>query len=210
MKTAIRHSIAAFGSALDIRELSCGMLRAVSLLIEPGRIVCLSGPSGSGKSRLLRAIADLDPHDGEVWLGTHCQVDTPAHCWRRWVMLVPAESQWWADTVGEHFLEPLPEGLAALGFTHEVLDWQVGRLSSGEKQRLALLRAISHEPRALLLDEPTANLDGETGRRLESWVRQLVRNEGLPVLWVAHDPVQIRRIADRHWRIVGDHLEEAQ
>ncbi len=196
-------------ATLEISELSCGTLRQVSLAVEPGRIVCLSGPSGSGKSRLLRAIADLDPHEGEVRLGPHRQPATPAHCWRRWVMLVPAESQWWADTVGEHFLEPSSEGLAALGFTREVLDWQVSRLSSGEKQRLALLRAVSHEPRALLLDEPTANLDGETSQRLEDWVRSLARAERLPILWVAHDPAQIRRIADRHWRIVADRLEDA-
>lgn len=198
---------AADNATLSIRNLSCGTLRTISLVIEPGRIVCLSGPSGSGKSRLLRAIADLDPHDGEVRLGRHDQLATPAHCWRQWVMLVPAESQWWADTVGEHFLEPSSEGLEALGFTREVLDWQVARLSSGEKQRLALLRAVSHEPRALLLDEPTANLDGDARLRLEARVRNLARGEGMPVLWVAHDPDQIRRIGDQHWRIVGDHLE---
>jgi sulfonate transport system ATP-binding protein len=193
---------------LEIRDLNCGSLRNVSLAVEPGRIVCLSGPSGSGKSRLLRAIADLDAHDGEIRLGKHDQASTPAHCWRQWVMLVPAESQWWADTVAEHFLEPSPEGLRALGFGREVLDWQVSRLSSGEKQRLALLRAVSHEPRALLLDEPTANLDGDMSLRLENWVQGLARTERMPVLWVAHDPAQIHRIATRHFRINDDHLED--
>ncbi len=195
------------GLALDIRELSYGLLQPISLRVEPGEIVCLSGSSGSGKSRLLRAIADLDPHTGEVYLGTHHQANTPAHCWRQWVMLVPAESQWWSDSVAEHFHQPLSVDLQALGFNSEVLDWQVSRLSSGEKQRLALLRAVSHQPRALLLDEPTANLDGDTCLLVEAWLRDLTRSASMPVLWVAHNPAQIERVADQHWRIVDQNLQ---
>ncbi|WBF19286.1 ATP-binding cassette domain-containing protein [Halomonas elongata] len=77
----------------------------------------------------------------------------------------------------------------------------MSRLSSGEKQRLALLRAVAREPEALLLDEPTANLDEATIRRVEAWLVERIRARGWPTLWVAHDTGQIARVADRHWCI---------
>ena len=88
---------------LKLEDISVGELEAVSLSVSTGEIVCLSGASGSGKSRLLRAVADLEPHDGECLLGDVRQSETPAHRWRAQVMMVPAESQWWCETVGEHF-----------------------------------------------------------------------------------------------------------
>lgn len=189
---------------LRLDGVAIGTLADVSLAVRPGEIHCLSGPSGPGKSRLLRAVADLEPHAGQVWLGEVAQSSLPAHAWRARVMLVPAESQWWADSVGEH-LQAAPAGddLAALGFDQAVLEWQVSRLSSGEKQRLALLRALGQGPSALLLDEPTANLDDATTRRVEAWLVERIRQCGWPVIWVAHDLAQIARVADRHWRIDG-------
>ncbi|TLF52534.1 ABC transporter ATP-binding protein [Halomonas urmiana] len=195
--------------ALSLKRLAVGELAEVSLTIAPGEVHCLSGPSGSGKSRLLRAVADLEPHDGEAWLGETAQSSLAGHAWRARVMLVPAESQWWGDTVGEHLADARLDDLETLGFAAEVRDWQVARLSSGEKQRLALVRALSREPSALLLDEPTANLDDATARRVEAWLGARIRERGWPVIWVAHDPAQIDRVADRHWRIVEGRLEEA-
>ena len=199
---------AANADGLRIQGLSIGALKDVSLDVGPGEIVCLSGESGSGKTRLLRAIADLEPHEGEVRLGEERRSEMAAHCWRGRVMLVPAESSWWADRVIDHFMDPAPESLAAFGFDESALEWEVGRLSSGEKQRLAVLRALSHEPRALLLDEPTANLDAETARAVEDWLCEHVREHRIPVIWVAHDRAQIERVADRHFTIRGEQLEE--
>jgi sulfonate transport system ATP-binding protein len=197
--------------SLRLERLAIGELTGVELTLAPGEILCLSGPSGSGKSRLLRAVADLEPHGGDAWLGDVAQASLPAHEWRARVMLVPAESQWWADRVGEH-LPPVDDSadLEALGFSPEVLDWQVARLSSGEKQRLALLRAVSREPSALLLDEPTANLDDATTRRVETWLVGRIRERGWPTLWVAHDPGQIARVANRHRRIDGHRWVDEQ
>ncbi|WP_240618388.1 ABC transporter ATP-binding protein [Halomonas heilongjiangensis] len=196
--------------SLRLDRLGIGELESVDLAVEPGEILCLSGASGAGKSRLLRAVADLEPHRGEVWLGELAQSAVPGHRWRRRVMLVPAESHWWADGVGEHLADPGDRDLEALGFDREVLGWQVSRLSSGEKQRLALLRALCREPAALLLDEPTANLDDATARRVEAWLVERVRERGWPVIWVAHDRAQIGRVARRHLRIHGGGLVEEE
>ena len=194
-------------SRLSVLDLAVGDLRHVAMEIGPGEIVCLSGVSGSGKSRLLRAIADLDPHEGEVRLN-----DTPASAmaadqWRRAVMMVPAESRWWDESVRVHCGEESPEDLQALALEAAVLDWPVSRLSSGEKQRLALYRALSFNPQVLLLDEPTANLDETSKERVEQWLCKRIQRDQLPTLWVAHDTDQIRRVADAHYVIKGDRVE---
>ena len=186
------------------------LLKNCCLSIKAGEIVCLSGASGSGKSRLLRALADLDPHLGQVWLGDKEQQSTPAHLWRQQVRLVPAESQWWFDRVDEHF----PADYSALelpkvGLPEAALSWQVSRLSSGEKQRLALLRALAWPPQVLLLDEPTANLDSATAAQVEHWLVSRIRYQAWPTLWVSHDQQQIDQVADRHYIIRDGRLQEA-
>lgn len=194
-------------TSLSLAAVAVGDLEHLSLTLAPGEITCLSGPSGSGKSRLLRAIADLEPHEGDIRLGDQPQATLTGHDWRRAVMLVPAESQWWAEDVGAHFDHDCQAGLEALGLSSDTLGWQIARLSSGEKQRLALLRALSRRPRALLLDEPTANLDHATTLRCEAWLGAQARQYGMPVLWVAHDQEQIKRVAQHHVRIAGRRLE---
>ncbi|WP_160154600.1 ATP-binding cassette domain-containing protein [Microbulbifer sp. ALW1] len=193
--------------ALSLQRVSIGALQSIDLEIAPGEIVCLSGASGSGKSRLLRAIADLEMHDGEVQLGDTGQSEMPGHRWRAAVMLVPAESAWWHDTVGEHFAGEPEQYLQQLGLNADTLTWRVERLSSGEKQRLALARALSRKPSVLLLDEPTANLDKENTSRVESWLRDTISKHQLPTLWVAHHEDQIARVADRHFHIAGSRIE---
>ncbi len=196
--------------SLFLERVAIGALEDVDLKVAPGEIVCLSGPSGSGKSRLLRAVADLEPHGGSIRLGVAKQNSVAGHYWRRLVMLVPAESAWWFDTVGEHLNKPMPETLCALGFKEETAGWSVSRLSSGEKQRLALARALSREPEVLLLDEPTANLDEESTRQVEDWLLSIIRDRLCPVLWVAHRGDQIRRVASRHFRVDGSRLVQRE
>jgi len=193
---------------LLLESVSVGALSDVSLSVPCGQVVCLSGASGSGKSRLLRAVADLEPHGGRISLAGTGQLDMPAHQWRSRVVMVPADSQWWFDDVGAHFPANTGESLpAALGLPPESMAWSVGRLSSGERQRLALWRALSLEPQALLLDEPTANLDDETTKAIETWLLEEIRQRQLATLWVAHDAAQIQRVANAHYRIHGARLE---
>lgn len=193
---------------LQLSHMSAGLLCDLNLTVEAGQVVCLSGPSGSGKTRLLRALADLDPHEGDVSLKDTHQSEVPASQWRRQVMMVPAESQWWYDTVAEHLPEGDDEGWRELGFSDNPLSWEISRLSTGEKQRLALWRALRQSPRALLLDEPTANLDSRSRQLTEQWLLARIRSDGLPVIWVAHDDDQIARVADRHYVIEGSNLKE--
>lgn len=187
-----------------------GLLAPVDLALAAGEILCLSGPSGAGKSRLLRAIADLEPHSGRLWLdGTPSEAMTPEQ-WRSRVGLLPAESGWWADRVEAHFRHPpAADALAELGFNTAILQQRVDRLSSGERQRLALLRLLANQPRVLLLDEPTANLDPANVRRVEDLLLRYRSARNAALLWVSHDPEQIERIADRHLDLQDGRLHPA-
>lgn len=194
--------------SLELRGLSTRTLRGVNLQIEAG-CATLSGPSGSGKSLLLRSLADLDPHKGEVLLDGRPQDSIPAPDWRRRVAYLPADSQWWADRVGDHFADTPEHLLDALDFSMDVMQWEPARLSSGERQRLALARTLELRPRALLLDEPTANLDRGNGERVEALIaRYLADTDGLAI-WVSHDLEQLARVGSRHFRIQDAHLLEA-
>lgn len=182
----------------------------VDLTVHAGECVCVSGPSGAGKSLLLRAVADLDPHEGRVFLDGVACMDLPAPQWRRRVGLLPAESAWWAERVGDHFADGMDsEPLQRLGFDQKVMNWSVARASTGERQRLALLRLLANQPRALLLDEPTAALDPKNVKAVEALVAEYRARHDAPVIWVSHDPEQIARVAQRHFRIVAGRLEQA-
>lgn len=188
-----------------------------SFSVAHGECVALSGPSGCGKTLLLRALADLDPAEGNVQLDGEERSEMPAPLWRRRVGWLPAESAWWFDVVGDHVEGFRPEALDfrnrilnKLGFEKDVLDWSVERLSTGEKQRLALLRLLLNEPQVLLLDEPTAALDRFNIHRAEEVIAAYRSSTGAAVLWVSHDPDQIVRTADRHLRFSGSGLEEVR
>ncbi|MGD8926870.1 MAG: ATP-binding cassette domain-containing protein [Thioalkalispiraceae bacterium] len=186
-------------SELRLQDLKVLHVGPVNLTIKASEIVGLSGESGIGKSLLLRAIADLIPHQGQVFLDDVSSLQFRAPEWRKQVGLLPAESQWWRDLVGNHFSSRNAELLNSLGLTEKVFDWQVSRCSTGERQRLAIARLLANQPKCLLLDEPTGNLDSENTRRVERLVKQLSEEQAMPVIWVSHSEEQIRRIADRYY-----------
>lgn len=174
---------------------------AADLTLSRGECIAIHGPSGSGKTLLLRAIADLDPADGEVWLDGVARSAMPAPRWRQAVSYLAAESHWWAPTARPHAADWGTTDLEALGFTPAVLDWEIQRLSSGERQRLALARALAHRPGVLLLDEPTANLDPGNAANVERLVADWRNHCGGCVLWVTHDPAQRARVAGAQYAI---------
>lgn len=195
---------------LTLKSFSIHNGQSFDLTVSAEECVCISGASGTGKTLLLRAIADLDPHEGEVALGEEESQTMPANEWRQKVGLLPAESHWWFDTVGEHFSKSNPVMLKKVGFGEEVLGWQVKRLSTGEKQRLAIVRLLALQPGALLLDEPTANLDAENTKVVEQLINDYRKKTTAPVVWVSHDPRQIKRVGDRWFQIKEGKLVEGK
>ncbi|MEO5341749.1 MAG: ATP-binding cassette domain-containing protein [Gammaproteobacteria bacterium SHHR-1] len=192
---------------LHIEQLRILHLPPLSFSLRAGEITVLSGPSGCGKSLLLRAMVDLDCHSGEVRLGGQRREAMPAPAWRRLLGLLPAESHWWRNTAAEHLPAAVDLPLKALDLPAEALGWQISRLSTGERQRLALLRLLAMGPSALLLDEPTANLDADNGLRVERLIRAYADEHQAPVLWVSHDAAQRQRIADRQLRLEPDGIK---
>ncbi|WP_084205666.1 ABC transporter ATP-binding protein [Thiomicrorhabdus chilensis] len=186
---------------LQVNQLKAkGMRQAVSFSVPAEQLVLLYGVSGTGKSVLMRALADLIVHEGEVLLDGVEQRGLCPENWRRQVMYFSAETAWWRETVEEHF-ETLPsaETLHKLGLDNDYLKRSVNSLSSGEKQRLALLRGLLYEPRVLLLDEITANLDFDSALDVEKMVLDYSRQHQAGVLWVSHDQAQQKRLADSEW-----------
>jgi ABC-type iron transport system FetAB ATPase subunit len=179
----------------------------VDFTLRAGTITVLQGPSGCGKSRLLRALADLDPSSGKVFFSGRTKDHYQAPTWRRQVVYLAAESGWWEDHVKAHF-PPSSQELAQtflnpLGLPPDALDWEVSRASTGERQRLALLRALTlpaiTQPRVYLLDEPTAALDPATTLKVEQLLRQVISDRPQTAcLMVSHLPEQAQRLADFH------------
>lgn len=180
--------------------------------VPPGKCTVLSGASGSGKSLLLRMIADLDPNDGDVRLGNLSREDLSGPAWRREVIYVAAESGWWADDVRAHFgeddaIDPRLDQLAGhLCLRADILAAPVSHLSTGERQRLALLRAVMRRPRFLLLDEPTSALDRDTTLAVEAVLKR-VMSEGIGLLVVSHNEEQAARLRDARFRLCQNGLE---
>lgn len=190
---------------LDLKEFTIPGLSALTLSVEEGECIGLSGISGCGKTRLLRAIADLDEHEGELKLDGINWFDVPANQWRRTVALLPAESLWWFDTIGEHFSDN-HEAINHLGFSLETSKWESSRCSSGEKQRLSILRLLANNPRVLLLDEPTANLDEVNSLLVEQLITDYVRQHGAIAIWISHNQDQLKRIASRRFNMEDGRL----
>lgn len=188
---------------LEVRGLrSEGRFRDQSFDLRGGERVVLSGPSGSGKSSLLRALADLDPVTaGDVRLRGIASSETPARVWRSEVLYVRAETQTLGETVGEDLelawsLQPRTNtaapGAHGTGFPGLERSRKTAHLSTGETGLLALERALGLAPSILLLDECTSGMDPDLARKVETFLTGWL-NEGRAILWISHD----ERLADR-------------
>jgi putative ABC transport system ATP-binding protein len=199
-------------AALLVKQLRSAFAGPFELNLGKGACAAITGPSGSGKSLLLRMIADLDPNEGQIWLHGRERASMPAPEWRRQATYVSAESGWWADMVIEHFPANTRSEIAILsarlGVRADLLDAPVAQLSTGEKQRLSLVRALLQNPPVLLLDEPTGPLDEESVTQVEALLQERIA-AGTSILLVTHDPRQAERLGVQRYRMVAGQMETA-
>lgn len=188
---------------LRINAFTLDWINSGALGCNAGEITALSGDSGSGKSRLLRAIADLDPNELEMALANEPRSDMPAPTWRLQAQYLAAEPVWWTDTAGEMLSDETKNLAPQIGITAALLNKPINHLSTGERQRCALLRALSVNPQVLLLDEPTAALDKTSVGQVEALLKAWVAESARAIIWVSHDPKQRDRIAGQQWEIIN-------
>lgn len=198
-------------------------LCGINLEINSGEFTALAGPSGSGKSTLLHLMGGLDkPTSGEVWLGDQ-RIDpldkSKLADLRLWNVgfvfqaynLIPVltaleNAAFVLELRGEAKAEREKKALSALD-TLGMKDYAARRpnqLSGGQQQRVAVARALAANPKIILADEPTANLDSKTGLALIEHMHALNQEEGVTFVFSTHDP----RLLERVNRVV--HLEDGQ
>ena len=194
---------------LNIQNLSFIEWEHLDLSVAESEVVCLLGDSGSGKSLLLRAIADLIVNEGDVsLLGKGRESFSPPE-WRKRVGYLAAETLWWEETVDLHFSKPLSrEDLDKLNLPPDAGEWAPSRLSMGERQRLGILRMLDRSPEVLLLDEPTANLDENSSIVVEKVLLDYIGEQSAPTLWVTHSKDQAGRLGHRILEMKNQSLTE--
>ena len=181
------------------------ILRGLDLEVGTGESVGIVGPSGSGKSTMMMIIAGLErPSAGRVEVAgedlTRLDEDRLARFRRARIgivfqafHLIPTMTALENVAVPLEFagrgdaFERAQGALAAVGLDHRLAHYP-GQLSGGEQQRVALARAFVVEPLLLLADEPTGNLDGETGRQVIELMFELAARRGTTLMLITHDP----------------------
>ena len=206
------------------------ILDDINVTIDKGEVIALVGPSGSGKTTLLNLLSGIDePDSGEVLMSDHNELlnisamsDEQKTLFRRhsigfifqFFNLVPTltvleniqfplELCDKLDNTAANKISNLLQRLSIENKQHQYPEY----LSGGEQQRVAIARAIIHQPQILLADEPTGNLDEETGRQVMNVLLELTKEFQMTILIVTHSHDVARR-ADRVLSLKNGHLVE--
>jgi ATP-binding cassette subfamily C protein len=199
----------------DGREL----LSKVDFTVEPGKITTLIGQSGVGKTTTLDLMLGLlPPRSGKLFLGGADSTEVDLVKWRQVIGYVPQEVTLFHDSVrnnvalgetrfsdediwralraagADEFVELLPDGL------DHIVGERGQMISGGQRQRLALARALLHRPAILILDEATTGLDRESEEAICARIREMVRSDGLTVIAASHGDTW-RQMADRIYKL---------
>jgi putative ABC transport system ATP-binding protein len=203
---------------VGISVASVRLLQDVSFRLRAGERIALSGPSGCGKTSLLRGISGLDDLSaGEVTLGGRSPDQVGWPDWRRRVTYVSQEPVLLGGSIRDNLVrpfryrsaaEPFPEStarawLGRLGLGSRWSEPEASHLSVGERQRVALVRALALKPVVLLLDEPTSALDDAARQAVEALVRERCHDDGLSALVVTHSESQALAWCDTRIDLTG-------
>jgi putative ABC transport system ATP-binding protein len=180
-----------------------------SFAVRKGETLAIVGPSGSGKSSLLRLLNRLDePTSGTVYLNEVDYRQIAPRELRRRVGMVTQRAFLFPGTIAENLrfgprqrdeelddrrIEELLSGVGLAGYGSR----DVANLSGGEAQRVSFARALANSPEVFLLDEPTSALDEDSKQGVEALVTQIGREQGIPCVLVTHDVAQAARLAHR-------------
>ena len=213
---------------IELRDLSLAygdgarLLGSVSLVIDPGAFVLIEGPSGSGKSSLLRLLNRLqEPTGGEILFDGKsirpCDVTTLRRC-IGYVQQSPvmldgsiADNLRWPFRLRSARGEPAPSVERLRGLMDEFLlqdvelTHEAATLSVGQKQRIALIRSLLTNPVVLLCDEPTSALDPESREIVQESLERLNVQQRITVVVVTHLEFHAKRVSPQRYRLTKEH-----
>jgi putative ABC transport system ATP-binding protein len=191
-------------SQLGFKPGDTPLLDNINLTLNEGQFTLITGPSGGGKSTLLKIIASLlSPTSGTIhYCGEDITQLSPER-YRQQVSYCAQTPALFGDTVYDNLIfpwqirekRPQPEkllaDLARFNLAEDTLQKSIHELSGGEKQRISLIRNLQFLPKVLLLDEITSALDDDNKRNVNEIIHRYVKEQGVGVLWVTHDKTEI-------------------